>query len=215
MFSKRFLEFCLAKLKEEHPDVELFWLIKQNISHLPYCTNPDDPLKYRQELSEKVNDIYASGKVFTKIYTNTVIRQFTVSSSGKTVDVILDSTPVEQLANIDLIIANAGAQPDRSLYANLGVHECYRSKGPMALAVKLLSSSSSDCLKQTSHGAQSMMTTEKNFFIVGNKSYGKQSNFLLQIGFQQVEEVYQLIKEYQEQSKDISSTENHCEISRC
>jgi hypothetical protein len=38
-----------------------------------------------------------------------------------------------------------------------------------------------------------MLTTEKNFFIVGNKSYGKQTNFLMKIGFEQVTEVFQLI----------------------
>ncbi len=146
-------------------------------------------------MAENVNQIYADGRIFTKIFTNTVVTKFTSSSSFSTIDITLDTSPPQNLDKIDYIIANTGSQPDRSLYANLNVQECYRTKGPLALAVKLLSSSNTDCLKQTNHGASSMLTTEKRFFIVGNKSYGKQTNFLMKIGFEQVNEVFQLIYE--------------------
>lgn len=147
-------------------------------------------------MAENVNQIYADGYTFTKIFTNTVVTKLTYSSSSAgMIDVTLNTSPVEILENINYIIANTGSQPDRSIYANLNVHECYRTKGPIALAIKLLSSSNADCLQQTNHGASSMLTTEKNFFIVGNKSYGKQTNFLMKIGFEQVSEVFQLIYE--------------------
>jgi hypothetical protein len=144
-------------------------------------------------LAENVNQIYINGRTFTKIFTNTVVTKFTSSSSSATIDITLNTSPPQILDNIDYVIANTGSQPDRSLYANLNVQECYRTKGPLALAIKLLSSSNADCLKQINHGANSMLTTEKNFFIVGNKSYGKQTNFLMKIGFEQVNEVFQLI----------------------
>jgi hypothetical protein len=154
-------------------------------------------------LADKVNQIYADGRIFTKIYTNAIVTKFTSSPSSSSVDITLDTSPPQILPNIDYVIANTGSQPDRSLYANLSVQECYRTKGPLALAVKLMSSSNTDCLKQTSHGASSMLTTEKNFFIVGNKSYGKQTNFLLQIGFEQVSEVFQLIHDDHQVSNGI------------
>ena len=182
-------------MKEHYPETQLFWIIKQSVDHLPYCHNPDDPLEQRRELARKVNEIYARGKIFTQIYTNKVVVKFTPSLSGSSIDLTLDGSRAEVLTNIDLIIANTGSQPDRSLYADLSVHECYRSKGPMALAVQLCSSSGADCLQQVSHGARSMLTTENLFFIVGNKSYGKQTNFLMQIGFQQVTDVFRLIAE--------------------
>jgi len=185
----------IAKIKEVHPETQLFWIIKQPIDHLPYCSNPEDPLEQRRQLADNVNQIYTDKRIFTKIYTNTVVTKFTSSTSFKTTDITLDTSPPQILHNIDYIIANTGSQPDRSLYANLNVQECYRTKGPLALAVKLLSSSNADCLKQTSHGVNSMLTTEKNFFIVGNKSYGKQTNFLMKIGFEQVNEIFQLIHE--------------------
>jgi hypothetical protein len=160
---------------------------------LPYCSNPLDPLEQRRQLADNINRIYADGHIFTQIYTNTVVTKFTSSTSFTTTDITLNTSPPQVLHNIDYIIANTGSQPDRSLYANLNVQECYRTKGPLALAVKLLSSGNTDCLKQISHGANSMLTTEKNFFIAGNKSYGKQTNFLMKIGFEQVSEIFQLI----------------------
>ncbi|CAF2783238.1 unnamed protein product [Rotaria sp. Silwood2] len=185
----------LAKVKEAYPETQLYWIIKQSINELPYCNNPEDPLEQRRQLTDNVNQIYANKRIFTEIYVNTVVTKLTYSASSTAVDVTLDSSPCPTLCNIDYIIANAGSQPDRNLYANLNVQECYRSKGPLALAVKLLSSSNADCLKQISHGRNSMLTTEKNFFIVGNKSYGKQTNFILQIGFEQVNDVFELINE--------------------
>lgn len=164
-------------------------------------------MKYRQELSKKVNEIYSNEKIFNKILTKSSMTKLNLTSNRTSIDVTIDSdsSSEEILPEIDLIISNTGAQPDRNLYANLNVHECYRSKGPMGLAVKLLSSSSTDCLKQTSYGASSLKTTEKNFYILGNKSYGKQTNFLLRIGFEQVEEVFQLINEFQHESPTIYS----------
>jgi len=162
---------------------------------LPYCSNPEDPLEQRRQLADNVNQIYTDRRIFTEIYTNTVVTKFTSSTSSTTADITLDTSPPQILHNIDYVIVNTGSQPDRSLYANLNVQECYRTKGPLALAVKLLSSSHADCLKQTSHGSNSMLTTEKNFFIVGIKSYGKQTNFLMKIGFEQVSEIFQLIHE--------------------
>src|SRR5207253_1022040 len=38
----------------------------------------------------------------------------------------------------DRVIANVGYTPDRDLYRELQVHECYATLGPMALAAALL-----------------------------------------------------------------------------
>ena len=82
-----------------------------------------------------------------------LVTKFTQLPSSKSIDITLHISPPEILRNIDYVIANTGLQPDRSLYANLNIQECYRTKGPLALAIKLLSSSHDDCLKQTTHGA--------------------------------------------------------------
>lgn len=183
-----------AKLKKQYPKTQLFWVIKQEIDHLPYYSNPDEPFEQGRQLVDEANQIYIDGFTFDEIYTNTVITQFNFTSSPDVLDIVLDTSPPRIIRQIDYVIINTGSQPDRSLYANLNVQECHYTKGPFSLATKILSHGSTDCMKQITHGTSSMLTTEKNFFIVGNKSYGKLNYFLMKIGFEQVDEVFQIIR---------------------
>jgi len=94
----------------------------------------------------------------------------------------------ERLA-VDRVIANVGYRPDRTLYEELQVHECYATSGPIKLAAALLGQSSTDCLTQTSHGVETLCNPEPGFYILGAKSYGRDSRFLIHIGLQQVRDV--------------------------
>ncbi len=82
---------------------------------------------------------------------------------------------------------------DHTIYRQLQVHECYATSGPMKLAAALLGSSSEDCLAQESHGAETLINPEPNFFILGAKSYGRNTTFLMRVGWQQVDEVFSLL----------------------
>lgn len=62
----------------------------------------------------------------------------------------------------------------------------------MALASALLSSSA-DCLEQESHGADALRSPEPDFFILGSKSYGRNKDYLLKVGWEQVAEVFSLL----------------------
>ena len=53
--------------------------------------------------------------------------------------------------------------------------------------------SSSDCLAQTSLGADTLVNPEPGFFILGSKAYGRNNTFLMRVGWQQVEEVFGLL----------------------
>ena len=67
----------------------------------------------------------------------------------------------------------------------------------MKLAAAMLASSSSggggDCLAQVLPGKDTMRSPEPRFFIVGMKSYGRGSAFLLRIGYEQVQHVMALL----------------------
>ena len=98
----------------------------------------------------------------------------------------------EQLS-VDRIIANVGYRPDRRLWEELQVHECYASQGPMKLAAALLGEASADCLSQSGHGAETLRNPELGLFILGSKSYGRDSRFLIRIGLEQIRDVFSLI----------------------
>src|SRR5262249_11343947 len=91
------------------------------------------------------------------------------------------------------VIANVGYSPDHDLYRELQVHECYASMGPMKLAAALLKLNSADSLSIPAQGANNLRNPEPNFYILVSKSYGRNSQFLLGAGFEQVREVFTLI----------------------
>ncbi len=98
----------------------------------------------------------------------------------------------------DRIVANVGYHGDNSIYSELQVHECYATGGPMKLAAQLLNTSgggSADCLDQTSCGPESLQNPEPNFYLLGSKSYGRNTQFLLSIGLEQIRDVFTLIGE--------------------
>jgi hypothetical protein len=95
--------------------------------------------------------------------------------------------------DVDRLIANVGYSPDSTLSRELQIHECYASLGPMKLAAALLKHAGADCLSVPAQGAETLRNPEPNFYILGAKSYGRNSQFLLRTGFEQVREVFSLI----------------------
>jgi hypothetical protein len=93
------------------------------------------------------------------------------------------------------MVALVGYSPDAGIYDQLQVHSCYATAGPMKLAAALLGEDGQDCLTAgTKLGAETLKNPEPDFFILGAKSYGTNSNFLIQVGHNQIRDVFRLIE---------------------
>jgi hypothetical protein len=101
---------------------------------------------------------------------------------------------------VDHVLALVGYRPDLTLTRELQVHHCYASEGPMALASAVLAATvaspdaAADCLKQAAPGAETLRTPEPGFFVLGAKSYGRNSQFLLTLGHRQIDDVLSLLE---------------------
>ena len=95
--------------------------------------------------------------------------------------------------NVDRVISLTGSVGDSRMYRQLQVHECWATSGPMKLAAALLGSSSNDCLTERSHGPDALVSPEPNFFILGEKSYGRNTTYLMRVGWAQVDDVFLLL----------------------
>lgn len=207
----------LVALATRHPRTKVFWFAKSQVgqdeSAGPIARVLNDPLTERDQLAAKANELAILGHVSRASslearqhpvvwFADVAIKSLRPTQTFRDLhgfDVELDwSRAAEQgssLPNppsrliVDHIIANVGYRPDRSIYEELHVHECYATQGPIKLAAKLLGETSSDCLAQTNHGSDVLKNPEPNFFILGSKSYGRNSNFLLKVGIEQVREV--------------------------
>jgi thioredoxin reductase len=182
----------LADLAAKYPDTWVYWVTRGGGS-LPIRREPQDPLRERDRLAVRANTLAARTDANVEHYPQTVIDAVETAGADKGFKVTARRGGQTVVWNVDRIIANLGHTPNTDLYRELQIHECYASLGPMKLAAALLGQRNEDCLKQTSCGPETLRNPEPNFFILGAKSYGRNSNFLLRVGFDQVREVFTLI----------------------
>jgi hypothetical protein len=163
---------------------------------LGIATIADDPLSTRRDLVQQANQ-QAANKQVTRI-AGTIIHRITQQDDG-TFEVELHQqddgeTDGRQITLVvDQVFAHTGFQPDNSIFRELQVHLCYATEGPIKLAAKLLDHGSGDCLDQSPLSATDLINPEPNFYILGVKSYGRNSNFLFSVGLQQITQLFQII----------------------
>ena len=63
----------------------------------------------------------------------------------------------------------------------------------MKLSAALLGAAGGDCLEIPEFGPETLVNPEPGFFVVGAKSYGRNSQFLLRNGWAQVDDVMGLL----------------------
>ncbi len=149
----------------------------------------DDPLSGRRELSLAAQSLASGGTTGMEAITGVVVDSLSMENGRIEVWLGRDDGGTETV-RVDQVLALTGGVGDHSIYRQLQVHECYATSGPMKLAAALLGSDSADCLDQDSHGVEALRSPEPDFFMLGDKSYGRNNTFLLRIGWQQVSEVF-------------------------
>jgi len=186
----------LAELAECEPTTRVTWLTLATGQKHPIARIPEDSLADRDSLAQRANGLAADSSSVTWQSTAGI---GAITFREQSSDFEVQMAEETETIIVDRIIANVGYRPDDSLYRELQVHLCYASEGPMKLAAALLSDKSSgngpvDCLTQESSGPASLLTTETNFYILGEKSYGRGSNFLLRTGLEQIRDLFTIIR---------------------
>lgn len=189
---------ALAQLAKEVPGTRVTWITRQALvdgSPGPVPIIANDRLPGRDALARQANALASNHQAAANIVTHlpgTSVEVVSRSADDGPFQVRLIGRHNDTLS-CDRIIANVGFRPDREIYEELQVHECYASHGPMKLAAALMGQASADCLDQQTCGPQMLTTPEPNFYILGAKSYGRKSNFLLSAGLAQIRELFTLI----------------------
>ncbi len=175
--------------------IQVIWALRGEPKLEPVA---DDPLPERARLTAAAGRLVADPPPGLDVRSGVVIEA--LERSGEAIRVTLRRTDGStESVSVDRILALTGRVGDHQLYRQLQVHECYATSGPMKLAAALLGAGSSaaggDCLQQTSQGADTLKNPEPGFFILGSKSYGRRTDFLMRVGWEQVGEVFELLGE--------------------
>ena len=179
----------LAAFARGAPGTRVVWAVR---SAAPtWGAVAGDQLPERAALSASARDLAGGGSADVQPRLGVVTEALT-GRDGRMV-ATLRNGEVEEV-EVDRVLALNGGVGDASLYRQLQVHECYATCGPIKLAAALIGESGGgDCLAQAGHGPETLVNPEPGFFILGSKSYGRNSQFLLRVGWEQVDQVFSLI----------------------
>ncbi len=183
---------ALADLAAAHPDTWTVWLARGPNTQ-PIRRVVSDPLKERDRLALRANNLATRGEGNVEFHANSAVEAVAYRGPDKGFTVAARVAGKPRSWDVDRVVANVGFTPDGLVYGELQVHECYASCGPMNLAAALLKQPAGDCLKVGPLGAATLTNPEPNFFVLGAKSYGRNSDFLLRNGFEQVREAFTLV----------------------
>jgi hypothetical protein len=182
----------LAALAEHNASTWVIWLARGGQSQ-PIKRLAGDPLKERDRLAVRANNLATRGEGNVEFHQQSSVEAVEWLGPDKGFKVTARCAGKLKTFEVERVVGNVGYTPDAGLYRELQVHECYASLGPMALAASLLKHAGGDCLSIPPQGPNVLRNPEPNFFILGAKSYGRNSNFLLRAGFEQVRDVFALV----------------------
>jgi thioredoxin reductase len=182
----------LASLAENNSATWVIWLVR-SAGTQPIKRIPNDTLRDRERLAVKANSLATRGDGNVEFHAQSVLETIELLGPDKGFRIMARCGGKSRTWDVDRVIANVGYSPDTRLYQELQIHECYASLGPMNLAAALAKHAGADCLAVPAQGANTLKNPEPNFYILGCKSYGRNSNFILRTGFDQVREAFTLI----------------------
>jgi thioredoxin reductase len=180
---------ALAELARGAPGTRVIWAIRSNAPS--WGAVPGDPLPERSALTDAAAALVGGASSAVEARLGHVTEAI-APRDGRIAVTLRNGAPSEEVL-VDRVLALNGGVGDFSIYRQLQVHECYATAAPMKLSAALLGAAAGDCLAQQSHGAETLTNPEPGFFILGAKSYGRNSQFLMRIGWAQVDDVLGLL----------------------
>ncbi|WP_010677732.1 NAD(P)-binding domain-containing protein [Bacillus timonensis] len=175
----------LAKLKEQYPNTVIYWAMrKQNVKEA-YGGQENDSLEARGELGIRIQKLVDSEqiKVIPSFYINNLQKE-----NGKITVKGYQRTKETLIHDIDELVVSTGFRPDVSFLNEIRVNLDPAVESVEALA-PLIDPNLHSCGTVRPHGEKELRQPEKNFYIVGMKSYGRAPTFLLATGYEQVRSI--------------------------
>ncbi|MFB6367761.1 NAD(P)-binding domain-containing protein [Paenibacillus elgii] len=175
----------LAKLKEQVPETNLYWVIrKSNISEV-YGGQENDGLPERGALGSRLKNLVTSGDV--EVHSSFLIETFELNSERIAIHGSRNGKSV-RIDSIDEVISNTGSRPDLSFLREVRTDIDSAIESVRALA-PLIDPNIHSCGTVRPHGEKELRQSEPNFYIVGSKSYGRAPTFLMATGYEQVRSI--------------------------
>ena len=174
----------LMDLQREVPATRITWATQAGgISRL-LGGGLNDELPGRGQLGLAAARAIASGKL--RLVSPFALRQITRTSEGLVINAELDGKACG--FDVDRIVVATGFRPDLDPLRELRLALDPVVEAPVALA-PLIDPNLHSCGTVPPHGVVELVHPEKDFYIVGMKSYGRAPTFLMPTGYEQVRSI--------------------------
>jgi thioredoxin reductase len=174
----------LLTLADTAPGTEIVWVMRREHLDTVWGGGTADMLEARGELGQRARRAYESGRL--RVLSPYRIRAVAAAADGLDVTGVIGNQ--ESRVRVDQMIVCTGFRPDLDLLREVRLSidpwlECTAALGP------LIDPNEHSCGSVRPHGARELAHAEKDFYIVGMKSYGRAPTFLLATGFEQARSV--------------------------
>lgn len=171
----------LAELAKEEPETRILWAIRGASPEKVYGGGDADGLPARGQLGSRLRRLVNAGKI--ELHTSFGINSLVDSGRGVTV-----TSGDGRSVVTDVVVPCTGFRPDLNMLRELRLNLDPAVEAPTELG-PLIDPEFHSCGTVPPHGAKVLAHPEKDFYIVGMKSYGRAPTFLLATGYEQVRSV--------------------------
>ncbi|MHA7146523.1 NAD(P)-binding protein [Arthrobacter sp. TmT3-37] len=175
----------LGQVAKNEPGTRVLWAVRGTGSAQKLYGGGDlDGLPARGALGSRLKTLVGDGVI--ELVTNFTITNLDHTESGL---VVTASTPDgPRTIDVDVLVPATGFRPDLDILRELRLELDPAVEAPRALG-PLIDPEFHSCGTVPAHGADVLAHPEKDFYLVGMKSYGRAPTFLLATGYEQVRSV--------------------------
>ncbi len=171
----------LSELAKQEPETRIMWAIRGASPDKVYGGGDADGLPARGQLGSRLRRLVDSGRI--ELHTGFGISTLKDSERGVTV-----TSGDGRAVVTDVVVPCTGFRPDLTMLRELRLNLDPAVEAPTELG-PLIDPEFHSCGTVPPHGATVLAHPEKDFYIVGMKSYGRAPTFLLATGYEQVRSV--------------------------
>ncbi len=188
----------LLQLREENSATHILWAVRKHNIEEAYGGGTKDALPARGALGLKVKAAMSAGAIelIPAMHITSVQRDY----SGFIV--IADQDREQVQLTVDAVIGVTGFRPDLNILRELRVDLDPWVECPSKLA-PLIDPNIHSCGTVPPHGIDELRHPEKDFYIIGMKSYGRAPTFLMITGYEQARSVAAMFAGDEEDAKRI------------
>lgn len=172
---------ALGRLQKQYPDTKIQWGLRGVANPIRlYGGGAADQLPARGQLGTSLRRLVENGNV-------QLLENVSVAAMKPEEQLTVVLADERELV-VDRIIAATGFRPDLQMLSELRLDLDESVEAPRQLG-PLIDPEFHSCGTVSAHGEKVLAHPEKNFYIVGMKSYGRAPTFLLATGYEQIRSI--------------------------